>query len=539
MDPKKTEKVFKGKRKPREEVKRGKVSKFVEKSGKTAQKEEPVYKKGPNDPAWRTADAVMTKLVANIPFGLAAGLSQDVESGVDASNNPTSIAYRQPGVMVTQVELMMGNATDYNAALNLAVRKIYSFVRHANSGSRNYEAADMGIYFGALMQVLGVLGWLQRVRRTLNEFSTTNRYTPRTLMQAQGLDADDFLKHQPQLAWLIAWLGRAVGSLAFPDMPIFRAAYECFKHIYVDNDSPKEQYYLINPYDFAKYNPTYDANGGGINYTSRITSPITSFAPGANNSYDDVQTYVLDLIDSILGDEDCGIISGDILKAFPNDSGLFRPEAFGEDYDLFLHSPEILQQIHNMSIIGSDVYVDGYHQAPGGTGTAPYIIHDINANSASSLSTGTCFAQNLMVDAFSRQPDAIEVVNCITLQPHVKVAYAGGNTFRINTSTLVFDLIMPRSAYIYYTLAAGPVNITADIMRYGNNVSLTGPQIPVSFSYLTNFDWHPITPKVYSGTLYIVGDIQNISFNTYEVAKRIHDNSMLSLLGFQEHNFLS
>lgn len=484
---------------------------------------------GPNDIGWRTNDATMTQLVATLPFGHPAGLPWRVFNTVGGS----IFTVQQPGILSITTLLTGGNCTDYNSPFNLAVRKIYSYVRHANSGSRNYDAVDMGMYFLAVGQLLGLLGYCQRVLRVLSEFSATNRYTPTALLRSMSIDPSSFLGNMAQFKYLVAWLGRAVGSLSFPDLPYFHACYEAFKYIYKDNDSPKEQFYVITPTNIGKYDPTYDSNGGGITFsaTYNIPLPNQSVVMSYNNLYD----LVRERVDVLMGDEDIGIIAGDILKAFPNGAGLFKPVAFGTDYDLVQHSPEILQQVHNLTVLRPAVCnLKGYKQNPGGTNLAPYAEHDFVAGSVT-FTSARGVMDHFVIDAFSRVPDAKEVVNCSVLNPQYQLALSG-TTYIVDTANIYFDLYLPTGVYLQDDVTGNP---TGNSSRFDKVFESSGTTLMSANTLITNFDWHPLIfmygPSDNRG--YVVGDIQNFNVFDIDVGIRIHENSMLNLLAFKEHNF--
>jgi hypothetical protein len=528
-----------GRGRPGAEDKHGKGTKFLR--GKRPQRKDPKPEDkkpylGKNNIEWRTSDPTMTELVARLPFGLASGLSQTYITDEVARTEENFVV---PGIMSIRTRLTVGgnngSNTGYNSAINLAVRKIYSYVRHANSGSKNYEAADLGMYLLALQQALGLLGWIQRLYRIVNEYSITNRYTPVRLMKVMGVDPDDMIANQPQLKYLIAWFGRAIGSLAFPDLRIMHASYEAYKWIIRDSDSPKEQFYIIDSAGFGKYNPTLTTFGGGVTYNTSIAwgSIDTPF------TFNQLYNYVHDIMDVLLSDEDCGIISGDILKAY-KEGGLFKIEAFG-DYDVFIKDDEILQQIHNAHVVPeSACKLDDYHQVSGDTGTAPYILPTLTTP-ASSVSNRrqNCMGQYLFLDAFSKVPDAKEVVNCTVLNPVYDLFFVvGANQVSIDGSKVSFDLHLPVDVVLDTNINVAPSRYTTQFARWYMDDSVSASFIAA----LTSFDWHPYTMVLKSASsklsgVHIIGDKQNCRLFTIEVGTRIHENSMLSLMNFTDNNF--
>lgn len=517
-----------------------KFPKESEDTGKLA-----VWKDGPNDPIWRCSDKTMTSLVANLPFGLAAGIPQKIQV-----NATSTKVFAQPGILTIHTLLTMGESNDYNSALNLCSRKVYSFVRHANSGSKNYEAADLTIYFASIMQILGLLGWLQRLLAVIDKYSITNRYKPTVIIESMGVDYDDILSHQPQLKWLVAWLGRAVGSLAFPQLPIFQAAYEAFKYIIIDKTSPKPQLYMYNPYAFGEFSPTGEQTGSSLYYKCVDTYAAADGwkLPYSDTrmTYADLNQFAHHLMDVLLGDEDCGIMSGDILKAFAQ-SGLFVPQAFGE-YDPYIESPEVLQQIHNLSILPiSYGRLTKYTQNPGTANTAPFVKHELKTQDGTSAGglTTINMAQHLVIDAFADEPQPEEVVNCTVMQVNFglkEYTQSGSKRYCVDSDKIAFDLYLP--CWITYGAyrvdsETGVGSLTISTLSNLHRATINTEFFGDDLEYL-NFDWAPMVfgTNMSGNQLFVIGDIQNFRIWNFEISKRIHDNSMLSLLNFKELNFV-
>lgn len=518
----------------------GRGKKFTSRRGQDSDfPQKSFVRKGPNDIKWRVKSE-LAKLAGTLPFGFASGLKYEVAS--NSYNGTRPLDYTVPGIMAIRLKVTAGRANDYNAAANLCFRKSYSFIRHANSGSKNYEAVDLGMYYVATAQALALLGWLQRIYKTITKFSSTNRYYPRELLDIQGLNYDDLKKHQAELAWLIRWLGNAINSLSFPKMSFFDASYYAFSKYFEDNTSPKQQVYLLAPFAFGVYNPTYNTNGGGIDYT-QILPP---YGTATHWTYDDLYAAVHSIMDVLLSDEDIGIISGDILKAY-GDSGLFKAIAESDSDISFDHSEEVLQQIHNCTIVDPGwTNLIGYKQNPGTTSTAPYMQSDIDVPASASTSDTNRFLSQY-IDAFSAEPNHEEVFNCSVLKACVRTKPASSGSNHVpDPTTFQFGMYLPcmvtvytgvgASVDMYNTLGANGT-VLPTVTRLG--VSSTLDNVYGRVLQFTNFDWHPLLPVnlQYGATLdmlFFIGDLQNLNFFSDVVFQRIHDTEMLSLFEFTE-----
>lgn len=106
-------------------------------NGKSQREAEETFKKDlkskTNDPSWYAADATLMRDAASIPFSWSVGTTLDI--GVDEN-------YVVPGICAIDTVPSFGYSTDTTSPLNIAARSMYSFIRHANSGSANYDAPD-------------------------------------------------------------------------------------------------------------------------------------------------------------------------------------------------------------------------------------------------------------------------------------------------------------------------------------------------------------------------------------------------------------
>lgn len=266
--------------------------------------------KGRNDVSWYTPDIQILNDAGRWPYSRPVGTPLGRESllhFVDAWDDAV------PGICVAHTMITFGDSRNGQSALNVAANAMYSYIRHANSGSRNYDTPDLMIYTGAVDSIYAFVTWCTRMYATIPMFADMNKYLPDELARLQGVDLDDIRENMANWRAKFNSLLMKVGTLLVPDsLPIFRRHAMLFQNYYSEGPSIKDQIYfytLENVYKFQK-----DASGAGmLKYVAirDYANPNTGLL-GAK----EILNILEDLITPIFNDEDFNIMSGDILKAY-------------------------------------------------------------------------------------------------------------------------------------------------------------------------------------------------------------------------------
>jgi hypothetical protein len=124
-----------------------------------------------------------------------------------------------------------------------------------------------------------------------------------------------------------------------------------YSNVYKDEDVSKSQFYVYTPAGVYKWAPTISAGGSGLSVENVAAKEDSSGRINAldatNNTYVNITATGNRLINALLGNEDIGIMSGDILKAYGAEN-LWRLETIPEGYAVIpVFSEEVLSQIHN------------------------------------------------------------------------------------------------------------------------------------------------------------------------------------------------
>lgn len=204
------------------------------------------YKSALNDVTFYAKDAQLLKDAASFAYSNPLGTSYKLFPGGttwEPFNN-----YSIPGVCALVVRPTIGITKDWVDPINVASRRLYSFVRHANSGHSNYDAPDLMMYIIAMANLHGLIRWAQRVYGTCMTYAYRNRYFPRALVEAQGIDFDDFMEHIADYRARLNILTAKIASLAVPaDLGYYKRLAFMFSGYYFDENTPKAQTYMYVP----------------------------------------------------------------------------------------------------------------------------------------------------------------------------------------------------------------------------------------------------------------------------------------------------
>lgn len=301
---------------------------------------------GANDPGWYGDSVDLLSAYFSYPF--AAPLGRNFESGL-----PGLDQYSVPGIMALYFAPTVGVATSPNDAVNVAAQRIYSYVRHANSGHANYDSTDLQIYLLAMDSLEIYAEYLKRLYGVMLSYAKTNWYVPEALIQAMGVNPSDLQQHIPDLLGYIKVFIAKLSALAVPGELSYnkRHAWLC-RNLWLDSDaSSKSQIYLYVPEKLYKFQlDSAEGNPGMLAMVDIGTKPNRGAIRAADLlTFQDLVTQGNNLLDAVVSQEDFGIMSGDIMKAFPNSYRTITD--ITSDYSVpFQYSEEVLSQIENATI---------------------------------------------------------------------------------------------------------------------------------------------------------------------------------------------
>lgn len=434
-----------------------------------------------NDASWYAANPQLLSDSASLsyswPLGSRVPLWQDFDQVF-------------PGILTFSVAMTPGYSDGPTAPVTIAARNIYSFVRHANSGHANYDSPDLMLYLLAMDNAYAYLAWLKRIYGQAQLYTTNNRYYPRALIQAQGVDFDDVMRNLANFRYYINQMVIKIASMCIPKSMPYMARHEwMFSHYYVDNaDSSKAQTYMYVPagfWEFYEQGP----NGGRLDWYPTST--------GTDWKVEDLIIMGDQLLNPILESEDMNIMSGDILKAFTAE-GIYQVSMIPEDYiELPQYSSEVLYQMHNATVLPKNLTTDSTWQV--GQVSDPdlggYIAFTPSASINDPVNTVPMYRGSMdyrrLINFYHDDvtPAETMVATRLTCIPEVTPGDPGSSSRLLLTDCGSEICVGLQIWSITYTAGAeGAVSPMLNDFQYDMR-SLT--QSHTVMTLLDNFDWHP------------------------------------------------
>lgn len=292
---------------------------------------------GTNDPAWYAANPQILTDAASLPFNYPLGLPIPMMDGADKLSAPTIVA--------VDVALCPGLSVDGSSAINVASRNFYSYVRHQNSGHANYDAPDLMLYCMALDSAYSYYAWMVRLYGIMSLYNRYNRSVPREMVDLMGVNYSDIARQLSDFRTVINQYALKLGVFAAPtSMPIFKRHSWLFSNVYCDSVDPRAQLYITRPTGFYKYVET--EGPGKLQF-----HPLKDYASSYRMTLADIRDYGKALLDPIVLSEDLAIMSGDILKAFGDNT--YKIATIASDYTIIpIYDLEFIDAISNASFLG-------------------------------------------------------------------------------------------------------------------------------------------------------------------------------------------
>lgn len=317
-----------------------------------------------NDPSWYTKFPELAQGAGNIPF--SDPLGSPVKYGEIYSETITVGGQRKlvtydpseavplsvPGICSLMTKPSYGYAVNRNHALNIAAQQLYSNVRYVNSGRKNYDAPDLTIYVATIAELYSIVNWLIRLYGYAFMYSQRNMYIGKALIEANHVNARDIVNNLANFRYMINMYISKISSFAVPaDINIFKRRAYMFQSLYTESTTQniKDQLYQFIPDGFYKF--ALDETGKGMLKYSNICDFFNWNRQGSYYlTMNQISQYMESLLENIVGDEDFGLMTGDIIKAYgSNILGLNPiPEAL---IILPVYEEFTLSQMRNATII--------------------------------------------------------------------------------------------------------------------------------------------------------------------------------------------
>lgn len=303
-----------------------------------------------NDVSWYTKSTNLLDAAASLPYGYPIGNPIDIDNSNFSRYSSSGTRYDAvPGIMTLSLLTGPGIATDVNSPVNVAARDIYSYVRYANSGHANYDPVDLMMYILAWDEVSMWLANARRAYGAMYTYNSQNKYAPKYVVRALGFDYDDLNANLAQFRYAINAATNRFNALNMPNNFNYITRHTwLYSNIYSDGTSAKSQLYAYVPAAYRVYDETSSTSGGFLK-----THPLNIYWGGETLTFAKWLEITNEMVNALLGSEDVGIISGDILKAFGSDRTIVTP-TIADVYSITpVYNEEVLSQFQNATVLNA------------------------------------------------------------------------------------------------------------------------------------------------------------------------------------------
>lgn len=497
-----------------------------------------------NDASWYTRNSALVADSGKIAFTWPTGTPVSMEIPNSASITPVlngmpGDTLNFPGVMTLSYVPTYGLDQNGYDPLNIAAQNVYTYVRHVQSGHSNYDPADLMLYLMAMDQIYSLYMHLVRAYGTIRLFSQKNRNFPKVALNAMGFDYDDISRNLAEFRYFINNAATRIGAMVVPNnMPIFARHMWMPAGIYTDGPSAKAQMYIFRPQAFGIYREKTSSTGGylAVNFMAYVHT---------------VKEWC-DLLDSMISavrnSEDCGIMSGDILKAYGDN--VIKLPFIAEDYmTTVLYSPEVLGQIANATVMPEALYtnVEGVSESPmiyqdpndGVLKSSLVFVAPRDDAAYNTVSTYEPYAGKRVMAGLSEQPTPEEVmVNSRLMVVASKIENHSSNNIYITPDSVGSEVVVEAAIFDTENLEKHWQDRPAHMNSWHYPkfaASHITYQVPITSMCLANyFNLHPsfgvsyvdATAARYDNFF----DVDNYAIvDAHDIAK-MHDTALLSML---------
>lgn len=462
----------------------------------------------PNDWRWYAQNPQLIKDYASYPFGNPLGNP----IGVD---NPGLSNASFPGIMALEFIPAIGWSENENSPINVAAKRLYSFVRHANSGASNYDTPDLMLYMICVDSALMYHSFLKRLYGIIMNATPFNRYYPQALFQAMHVNYDSLVENLSNFRGFINQFAVKLSQLWIPNSMSYMARHSWMcEGLYVDSMTEKAQTYIYTPVKFYQFQ--FDTNGAGMAGTAQFPPTGTSLM-----TYENLVSFGNSLINPMLANEDFGIMSGDILKAF-GESGIVKYAMITEDYRILpVYSEEVMSQIENSVILGANADITTQITQTTDVGTG-YLVSKPVANISTTIAKAFLAGHPVITDVYnayvsaysgkkvlnfhhsSPTPEEVMVASRLTVMgTPTQTGFLQSGSYGVmqfNIDTCGSEIVISAKMYSYLYSQAGanllitPIKTLNEFTTYSGNDVFSLNAITAALTVVgqvSQFDWHP------------------------------------------------
>lgn len=461
--------------------------------------------KGDNGPEWYIADEQLVKDTCSLAFPKALGVIRSflASKKIGVTEEFTKLVTSESVIVVMDLlhsipgqHTDKGGAVIFNNGMNIAANRMYTYVRHANSGHSNYESSDLFIYLVAIAAIRAAIEDAKRAYSLAMFAAIDNRAFPKAILDAMGCS---YLNLSTQLADFRGKLNNLIvqlGGLAVPDVFTLEDRWTYLsKKVFLDEENSKAQVIVPKFTHLPVYDPT-DENGGCLRFKELHRGTISQWCK-------DIQ----EAITALVTDEDINIMSGDILKAYGAE-GIKKYDLIPEDLSPDIsYDEEFLHQYHNTTIFKPSTITNKRFIKQ--QDNKLYLDQDTYVNSTLGSASKILFnnASRVMLDVHRVNPTPVDVLESTRLTTgfvlndgDVTVLMTSGSEI-VTRVAISYNVGVAEYSTIEFSSNVKFVNITIDDDYTWTSAITTAYEL----THLSYYSEIAMTPQLYIGIQTIHG----------------------------------
>lgn len=243
--------------------------------------------------------------------------------------------------------------TPMTSGINMQAYKIYSLLSSRNAKTTGYAPQDVTVLMLALGEVISLSEHIRRTFGLTFIVNKRNRMYPRTVIQTVGgVNVDNLFNSLAQYRLKFNTIINMVNKIPFlSNITYFERCALLYRNIYLDSPSTMAQSIALVPQTTWLFDEAYSSEGSGLR-TQQVSVPT--------GTMESQLTLLNSMVNALLTSTTFNYIYSDILNYVEKSSGatLITLPFLAEDYGVIpVYVPSVLEQFHNMSIIGMPLAV--------------------------------------------------------------------------------------------------------------------------------------------------------------------------------------
>lgn len=511
--------------------------------------------KGSNDVSWYARYPSLLAAAASFPYPYRPGMVVPL-GAYNSTTVKSDLNYHVPGVLSLQWGPSIGISSKSTDPASVLGKEMYARVRKAYSGTLRADAPDYVIYILALDSIFSYIGWMKRLYRVLNTWTSENYLVPDGILHGMGLDDLDI--RELRLRRVELW--QAINTLVLQSrkftcpgtIDYINRHYWMNDNVYADSPEVASQYYMFNQVYYYMYQlAAYEENATPVGGVTMQAMPWlrTATTPEAFKrvSVESLLTIGMGMIEAMNEWDDAYTINGYLQRAY-GDGPLFILDEIPLDARFEpVYSPEVLMQIENSTpVIGgfdaatnADVNLDIYQDPISNSIISKMKLHvptsGLPFNQKGFSGTSPFFSMRMA------NPGALEntIASRLKVYATVDADDPASNGYTITVHTCASELPL---SWCFIGAGDKPYDGTVPMQEVmsadcipayfcvANGLSAAQAKPLVSkLLAMEAFDWHPIVPIAYinptdatQNDLVMLGDIHNPTVITQEQLQNLH-----------------